>query len=203
MPTEFWIRRGFAVQAEDMGTIQLDECNTVQGRLQCGNKFDIFIDSGASITLLSSAVVQGSPYLRSLPPIRTNPVRIRTADGSYIVSDYKIQFEVEMQKYFFVLNAHIMPTFGLVKALLGTADLKELGAKLDFKTNQLDFELCDGIPFQVLNRVKIRAGEARLVELTGKLPNNADSGEIVLQSAKKLTRNIPACLLTSVVGGVC
>ena len=37
-------------QAEDMGSIQLDECNTVVGKLECGAKFDIVVDSGASIT---------------------------------------------------------------------------------------------------------------------------------------------------------
>lgn len=60
------------------------------------------------------------------------PVRVRIADGSH-----KLRFEVVVQGFVFSLTAQVMPMFSLIKALLGTGDLKHLGAKLDFTTKNL------------------------------------------------------------------
>jgi hypothetical protein len=142
------------------GVIQLNEWNTVLGKLRCGMKFDIVVDSGSCMTLISEDVVKSSPYLRNLPQKKTEPRRIRIADGSVMVADRRIDFEVSVQGYVFTLMAQIMPSYGLVKALLGTEDLKTLSAKLDFVTNQLSFKVrCPpSCPFKVVNNTNLKPG---------------------------------------------
>ena len=66
--------QAMAIDAKELGSIQLNECNTVTGKLQCGSKFDIVVDSGATITLISTEVIASSPYLKSLPLTPTNPI---------------------------------------------------------------------------------------------------------------------------------
>lgn len=187
------------------GVIQLNDCNTVLGRLECGMKFDIVIDSGASVTLISEDVVKASPYLRSLPLIKTEPMRIRIADGSFMVSDNQIQFEVSVQGFVFGFTAQVMPSFGLVKALLGTEDLKWISAKLDFSTNQLSFrlKLPEKVPFKVVNNTALQPGESKVIGLAGKLPKNCSSGELVLHSSKIGQKVTSSSLLTWVKKGAC
>jgi hypothetical protein len=187
------------------GIIQLDDCNTVVGRLKCGLKFDVVVDSGATLTLLSTEVVKSSPYLRSLTQIKTEPKRIRIADGSVMVSDRMLQFEVSIQGFVFTLSAQIMPAFGLVKGLLGTEDLKKLSACLDFKTNQLMFNLKPPkpVPFKVKNKVILKPGASKFVTVTGKLAKNCCSGELVLNSSKIGQKLTSSSLLTHVKHGSC
>ena len=97
--------QALAAQAEERGAIQLDECNTVRGLLKCGMKLDIVVDSGASMTLISSEVVEQSEYLKSLESTPTASIRIRIADGSYIYSTHKLTFKVKVQNYVFELMA--------------------------------------------------------------------------------------------------
>jgi len=186
-------------------TIQLDDCNTVKGRLKCGLGLDVVIDSGSTITLLTSEVVNASPYLSALPRIRTEPVRIRVADGSIIVSDTRIQFVVTIDSYDFYMDAHIMPSFGLVKALLGTDDLKRLGAKLDFTSNQLTVKLNipRTTPFRVKENVWLKPHESRMVALWGRLPKNLSTGDIILNASQKGQSLTSSCLLTKVKKGTC
>lgn len=62
--------RSMLSKLDDMGSIQLDNCNTIKGSSSCGLKFDIVVDSGrATITLISGDVVDSNPYLCSLKPI--------------------------------------------------------------------------------------------------------------------------------------
>jgi hypothetical protein len=187
------------------GTIQLDACNTVVGKLQCGMKFDIVVDSGASMTLISSDVVQASKYLRSLPQVKTEPIRIRIADGSYMVCDRRIDFSVLVQGFTFDLCAQVMPSFGLVKALLGSADLKRLSAQLDFKTNKLSFKLIlpRSVPFEVKNAVVLKPGESKFIEISGKLAKNCSSGDLVLNASKLGRKFTSSCFLTKVKKGTC
>jgi hypothetical protein len=192
-----------AIEANEMGSIQLNECNTVMGKLHCGSKFDIVVDSGATITLISTEVIDKSIYLKSLPLIPTNPIKIRIADGSHIHSSNKIRFKVTIQEYEFILNAQVMPTFGLVKALLGTKDLRDMKAKLDFTTNKLEFSLVQDAPFRLLDEVVIRPGSRRTVTLISDLPKNANSGEVVLNCSEEALHLTSSCLLATVEHGVC
>ena len=108
-----------------------------------------------------------------------------------------------MQNYVFELMAQIMPTVGLVKALLGTADLKELRAKLDFTTNKLEFSLLADIPFKVFNPCVVEPGTSRLVELVAKLPSNAQDGEIVLNCTADIHHITSSSVWTNVTEGRC
>jgi hypothetical protein len=195
---------GVSSEDQDAGTgvIQLDSCNTVRGTLQCGMKFDVVVDSGASLTMISTDVVQSSPYLRSLPQEKTEPIRIRIADGSFMVSDARLSFEVNIQGYVFTLYARIMPSFGLVKALLGAEALKEISGKLDFTTNQLRFNLRP-VAFKVVNNTALRPGESKVVSLCGRLPKNCSSGEVILNCSKFGQKISSSCLLVQVKKGVC
>ena len=193
---------GSEVEEVGSGVIQLNDCNTVRGVLECGKKFDVVVDSGASLTLISIDVVQSSPYLKNLPQVKTEPIRIRIADGSFIVSDRRIRFEVNIQGFMFTLNAHIMPSFGLIKALLGAEDLKKISAKLDFATNQLTFKL-KPVPFKVVNNTVLKPGESKVVSLCGRLPKNCSSGEVILNSSSLGQRISSSCLLVQVKKGVC
>ena len=170
----------------------------------CGMKFDIVVDSGAAVTLISIDVIKASPYLRKLPQVQTEPMRIRIADGSYMVSDRKIQFEVSIQGFTFGLTAQVMPSFGLVKALLGTEALKMISAKLDFATNQLCFRLKfpKSVPFKVVNNTALRPGESKVIAVAGKLPKNCSSGELILHSSKVGQQFTSSSLLAHVKKGV-
>jgi len=175
------------------------------GKLKCGSSLDIVIDSGSTVTLLTSDVVNASPYLSALPRMRTEPVKIRVADGSIIVSDTRIQFKITVSKYDFYMDAHVIPAFGLVKCLLGTTDLKTLGAKLDFSSNLLTVKL--NIPkttvFKMQRNVWLQPYESRMVTLWGRLPKNMSSGEIILNASKKGRSVTSSCLLTKVKKGTC
>lgn len=186
------------------GVIQLNDCNTVIGQLDCGMKFDIVVDSGAAITLISVDVVRASSYLRQLPQVQTEPIRIRIADGSYMVADRQIQFEVTIQGFTFGLTAQVMPSYGLVKALLGTEALKEISAKLDFSTNQLCFKLRlpKSVPFKVVNNTVLRPGDSKVIAVAGKLPKNCCSGELILHSSKVGQQFTSTSMLAHVKKGV-
>lgn len=171
------------------GIIQLSEYNTIQGTLEGGKTLHIVVDSGASSTFLSEHAIQSSSYLRSLPQEKCNPEKIRIADGSYIECDRCILFKVNVQGFDMHLKAQIMPSVGLVGCLLGASELKTLSANLDFSTNVLQFKL-DPVPFKTTTEVQLEPGQKKVLNLLGKMPKNAKSGEIVLHATtlgKKLT----------------
>lgn len=72
--------------SRDVCSIQSNEANTVTGTLPDGKGLDLVIDSGASLTVLSSMYIESSEYLRKLPRERTKLYHIRIADGSIVES---------------------------------------------------------------------------------------------------------------------
>lgn len=183
--------------------IQLDNANSVRGTLPGGKKMDLIVDSGASISVISSVFVDSCQYLRELPREPTRPMRIKIANGSYVESTEKLRFQVHIQGYVFYITARILPTVGLVSCLLGTPDLKELRATLDFEANLLRFKIPTDAPFRIKNSLALPPHSTRTIQLVGHLPRAARSGEVIIQSSKLGRRVSADCFLANVTRGEC
>jgi len=186
-----------------MCTIQLNEGNSVTGSLPDGQNFNLIVDSGATMTVISSMYLESKEYLKNLPKQKCEPYRIRIADGSIVESVETIRFPVRIQGYDFSLCAQVMPTCGLVSCLLGTADLRRLRAQLDFATHTLKFFIPDRVPFKAVANDILKPHSARVITLQGKLPKNAQNGQIVINSSYFARRLTSECYLTNVRRGHC
>ena len=185
--------------------ISLADSNLVVGLLPNGKKFNIVVDSGASLTLLGRDVVDSSPYLSQLPLQEISPVKICIADGNYIYSQHTIDFKCQIQGLQIPLSAHIVPPFGLVNCLLGTPDLKRLKATLDFEQDILKVKLPKSkvVKFTTPSAFYIRPHSTRLVTLKAKLPHHLNNEELELQATKAAHRLTAGNFLTSVRRGKC
>ena len=184
-------------------SIQLNEANTVTGTLPDGKHLDIVVDSGASLTVLSSMFVDSSEYLRKLPREKTRTYKIRIADGSIVESAEMIRLTIKIQNYTFSIAAQIMPSYGLVACLLGTVDLKRLQAQLDFSTNTLCFKVPKDAAFKIAETGWVRPHSVRAVTLECKLPKNANTGQVVLNCTALGKRLTSECFVTDVQHGCC
>lgn len=184
-------------------SIRLNEANTVTGTLPDGKHLAVVVDSGATLTVLSSMFVDSSDYLRKLPREKTKVCKIRIADGSIVECSEMIRFSIKIQNYTFSIAAQVMPTYGLVSCLLGTADLKRLRAQLDFSSNTLRFRIPDHSAFKVVESGWVRPHAIRTVTLQCKLPKNANFGQIVM-NCTALGRSLTSgCLVTGIRRGYC
>jgi len=165
-------------------TVSLDDSNMVMASLPGGKKFNVVVDSGATITLLGQDLVESSPYLSSLSLEPTPEYRIRIANGTYIFSKHKLNFTCNIQGFDIPISAHVVPSFGLIKCLLGTQDLKHLKANLDFEHNILKFNLPKTVKFSTPSAFYIRPHCTRYVTLKAKLPPHLDNGDIELTATK-------------------
>ena len=185
--------------------ISLVDSNLVVGLLPNGRKFNIVIDSGASLTLLGQDVVDSSPYLSQLPLEKIEPVKICIADGNFIYTEFKINFECQIQGFHVPLSAHIVPPFGLVNCLLGTPDLKRLRATIDLERDILKLSIPKSkvVKFNTTSAFYIRPHSTRLITLKAKLPAHFSNGEIELKATKTSDRLTAAYFLTTVRKGKC
>jgi predicted aspartyl protease len=175
----------------------------VVASLPGGKKFNLVVDSGATITLIGQDLVQNSPYLSSLPLESTEKYKICIADGSYIYSTTKIHFDCQIQGVAIPISAHIVPSFGLVNCLLGTNDLKRLKATLDFDHNILKLTLPNTVKFYTPRTFFIRPHCTRYVTLKAKLPSHLSSGDIQLNTTKACSKLTVHSFLTHVQKAKC
>lgn len=149
--------------------IKLTDNNYIRGKLPDGY-LNIIVDSGASITLIGSNIIEESAYLRSCPVLKGEGFNIRIADGKSIHTDRYIEFSVELQGVKVNLSAYIVKPIGVVDCLLGCPELQRLHANIDFRTGTLRLKVPKTVAFTAVSNTSLKPGQTRIVMLAGKLP---------------------------------
>ena len=174
----------------------------VQGKLVNKQGVLTLIDSGASVSVISQGIINKSQYLQSIESTRCRPIKIMVAGGNILETDAKIRFKVTIQNHIFEVNAYILPMLGGVDLVIGTKELANIDADLNFKRNTLKWK-SKSIMAKTLKDVTLLPGQTRSLVITAKLPVCLRNAEVYLQLSKFMQSIAPSLCLVSMKKNHC
>lgn len=153
----------------------------------------ILIDSGAS-----NSVINSKPAFERFSDFIYNKPFVVSGLGSKIYCENNLNiplfYEIGIQK---PIHFHVVDWHEKFDALLGSSDLRKLGAKLDYKSNTL--EICDiSIPFYLeYTNKKIKPIKFNLNNFI-KVPVTIENGDVIFPELKiNENSTIPESLTTA------
>lgn len=170
--------------------IQLSEGNMVNATLPNKMKVLTLCDSGATRSCISRGVVSNSSYLMSRPISPIKPIKFQVGNGSHMMANSKISFEICMQGKSFKVEAVIVDHLGCMDLILGNNTLKELKSTLDFETNKLNLK-SKSIFVKPAQNITLQPGQTKTLRVNSKLPESLKNAELFMQSSKFLASYSP------------
>ena len=150
-------------------TLQLNVKNMVQGKLVNKQGVLTLIDSGASVSVISQGIINKSQYLQAIKSTECKPIKIIVAGGNILETDAKICFKLQIQNHIFEINAYILPMLGRVDLVIGTKELANIDANLNFKRNTLKWK-SKSILAKTLRDVTLFPGQTKSLVIVAKMP---------------------------------
>ena len=176
--------------------IQLDLKNMVNGKLMNKQNALCLVDSGASVSVVSRGLINKSSYLQNIPIKSCKDVRIMTAGGHIVTTTQTLEFKILIQNHIFEVKAYILPNLGGVDLVIGSRDLAQIDAKLNFRKNTLKWKT-RSVLARTMQDIIVRPGVTKLVKIFAKLPECLKNSEVYLQVTKFMQSICPSLSMIS------
>jgi hypothetical protein len=165
-------------------TVDLSPRNNVFASLINNRQVITLFDSGASFSIVAQSFVDNNPGI-AMGPIQKlkEPIPLFIADGSKIVAKERINFELKMGLIVITVKALIVPQdIGTIDVIVGTDDLKDKEATLDFTTNRITFRKGYTTVMKTTRETIIPPYSTRTVHLAGKVKSPFKNKNIVIKA---------------------
>ena len=172
--------------------LNLRNCSVAQFK-DC-QKAVVLWDSGASLSLISKDTIRNCGYLNSLPQNESEALRFKVGNGTYLIANKTIKFDLLVQGQIFSVTAYITPTLGGFDVIIGTNALRELEAKLCFKTSTIRFK-SKGVIAKLTRNGILKPGEVRVLNIRARMPDLIKNSEVYFKATRFMSKFIPANII--------
>ena len=144
-------------------TIQYNENGMFTAKLMNDTPIEIFIDNGATPSILSLCTYNKFPILHTYPKTESN-TPIHTG-GGMITSHFWLEMPLKLQHQTIQIKALVCDSECPYDLILGRTSMAQLSAWQDYTTNKLYIQQIS-IPLTLRNNVRILPGKTGIVTLT-------------------------------------
>ena len=144
-------------------TIQYNENGMFTTKLMNDTPIEIFIDNGATPSILPLRTYNKFPILHTYPKTENN-TPIQTG-GGMITSHFWLESPLKLQHQTIQIKAFVCDSECPYDLILGRASMAQLSAWKDYATNKLYIQQIS-IPLTLRNNVRILSGKTGIVMLT-------------------------------------
>ena len=144
-------------------TIQYNENGMFTAKLMNDTPIKIFIDNGATPSILPLCTYNKFPILHTYPKTESNtPIHM---GGGMITSHFWLEIPLKLQHQTIQIKALVCDSECPCDLILGRTSMAQLSAWQDYTTNQLYIQQIS-IPLTLRNNVRILPGKTGIVTLT-------------------------------------
>ena len=144
-------------------TIEYNENGMFTAKLMNDTPIEIFIDNGATPSILPLCTYNKFPILCTYPKIKSN-TSIHTG-GGLITSHFWLEISLKLQHQTIQIKALVCDSECPYDLILGRISMAQLSAWQDYATNKLYIQQIS-IPLTVRNNIRILPGKTGIVTLT-------------------------------------
>ena len=144
-------------------TIQYNENGMFTAKLMNDTPIEIFIDNGATPSILPLCTYNKFPILHTYPKTESNtPIH---TEGGMITSHFWLEISLKLQHQTIQIKALVGDSECPYDLILGRTSIAQLSAWQDYVTNKLYIQQIS-IPLTLRNKVRILPGKTGIVTLT-------------------------------------
>jgi hypothetical protein len=195
-----------AVESEGVKTyLQLDNQNAFIAKLKNDKKAVILVDSGSYYSLVSADFVNKNTCLPTNKITKlVDPIRLKVANGGYMMSYHSINFDFKIDQGLFNVNALIVDKpFGYIDVIFGQKDLAKTKACLNFNKNRIEFRKGSSTCMKANYDVILKPHSCRHITLYGSLGKHLKNKTIVLQATGFGKQVLPSRTMLTTKGNKC
>ena len=191
---------------EELTTVQLSPQNAIVGKLPDDKELILLIDSGSTVSIISSQTMHACKYISALHKnYFSEPLKLQVANGEYITAKSYLFIPVYIQKQEIVLKVIVTDqSFGTIDIIIGTEDLSKYSAILDFERHKLIFRVKQyNRCLRLQHDAYIKPFSHKYLTIAGKVPKIMKNRSVVVVPVGAAKYYMPSSLMVDMRANTC